>query len=107
MVDMNQFMKQAQAMQQKMMEAQEKMANAEFVGKSGGGSVEITINGKGDLNKVKIDPELANKDEVEIIEDLVVAAFHDAKQKLDEESQNSMSGMMGGMKLPPGFKMPF
>lgn len=107
MVNINQIMKQAQAMQKKMAEMQEKLANTEFVGAAGGGSVEITISGKADLLKVKIAPELVDKDEVEVLEDLIVAAFNDAKKKADSSSESDLSGAMGGLSLPPGFKMPF
>jgi nucleoid-associated protein EbfC len=107
MVNINQIMKQAQAMQQKMTEAQEKIANQEFTGASGGGLVTVTLNGKGALLKLKIDPTLVEKDDVEVLEDLIVAAYNDAKKKADESSENTLSGMMGGMGLPPGFKLPF
>lgn len=101
------MMKQAQMMQKKFAEMQEKLALTEFTGTSGGGMVSVTINGKGELNKIKIDPSLVTKDEVEVLEDLIVAAFNDAKKKADNSSEGEMSGMLGGMNLPPGFKMPF
>lgn len=107
MVNMNMLMKQAQEMQKKVLEMQEEMAKKEFQGMSGGGSVKIIINGKGTLKSIKIDPEMANKDDIEILEDLIIAAFNEAKAKLDEESSGGMSDMFGGMKLPPGMKMPF
>ena len=105
MVNMNQIMKQAQAMQKKMAEMEEKLANTEFTGSSGGGLVEVKISGKGRINSIKIDPSLVNKDEVDILEDLLKAAFNDAKKKSEDSSEGEMSGMMGGLGLP--FKMPF
>lgn len=107
MVNMNQIMKQAQAMQKKMADMQEQLTNQEFTGSSGGGLLLITVNGKGDLAKIKIDPTLVEKDDVEVLEDLIVAAYKDAKKKADESSESTMSGMMGGMGLPAGFKLPF
>jgi DNA-binding YbaB/EbfC family protein len=84
MVNMNHLMKQAQNMQKKMQEMQEKLANEEFTGISGGSTVEVTITGKGDLKKVRIAPEIVSKDDVEVLEDLIVAAFNDAKRKSEE-----------------------
>lgn len=107
MVNFNQLMKQAQEMQKKMTEMQEKMANMEFAGSSGGGMVNININGKGNVINVNIDPSIINKDDKEMLEDLIVAAFNDAKNKLDNNSSGEMQDMLGGMQLPPGFKMPF
>ena len=107
MVNINQMMKQAQAMQKKVLDMQEKMALTEYEGTAGGNLVNIKINGKGHINKIKIDPSLIDPNEVEMLEDLIMAAFNDAKKKSDEESESSMSGMMGGLGLPPGFKMPF
>jgi DNA-binding YbaB/EbfC family protein len=107
MVNVNQIMKQAQMMQKKVAEMQEKMAITEYKGSSGGGMVNVTINGKSEIVSLKIDPSIVNVDEVEMIEDLIIAAFNEAKKKSDAESEGSMSGMLGGMGLPPGFKMPF
>jgi DNA-binding YbaB/EbfC family protein len=107
MVNVNQIMKQAQMMQKKMAEMQEKMASIEYAGTSGGGLVSVTVNGRAEMIKLKIDPSLMVADDVEILEDLIVAAFNDAKKKSDSASDGEMSGMLGGMGLPPGFKMPF
>ena len=107
MVNFNQLMKQAQGMQQKMQEMQEQMVNNEYIGKSGGGLISITINGRGEMRKIEIDNSLLKPEEKEILEDLIVAAFNDAKQKADQEAQSSMSGALGNLGLPPGFKMPF
>lgn len=107
MFNMNQIMKQAQEMQKKMQMMQEELEKKEFEGKSGGGVVTVIINGKGALLKVNIDPKMINQEEKEILEDLIVAAFNEAKQKADQSSESTMSGMLGGMGLPPGFKLPF
>ncbi|NRA73664.1 MAG: YbaB/EbfC family nucleoid-associated protein [Rickettsiales bacterium] len=107
MVDMNQFMKQAQAMQSKFAEMQAEMANKEYEGSAGGGMVKIIIKGDGKMKNINIDPSLLNKDEADTLEDLIVAAHNDALTKKEEDSQGNMSKMMGGFQLPPGFKMPF
>lgn len=107
MVNIANMMKQAQAMQKKMLDAQEELAKKEYSGSAGGGVVNITMDGKGNLVKVKISKELANPEEIEILEDLIVAAFNDAKKKQNEDSESSMSGLMGGMNLPAGLKFPF
>jgi nucleoid-associated protein EbfC len=106
-VNINGMMKQAQAMQKKMMESQEKLAVQEYEGNAGGGAVAVTMNGKGELLKLKISKEMMSPDDVEILEDLIVAAFNDAKKKQTEDSESNMSGLMGGMNLPAGMKMPF
>ena len=104
MVNMNQIMKQAQAMQQKMAELEAEKEKKEFTGTSGGEMVKVTISGKGEVKSVKIDPSIVDKEEVEMLEDLITAAFNEAKKKSDEDSQDSMSNMMGRMQMPPGFK---
>ena len=98
----NQLLKQAQQMQEKLMEAQNKLNGLDITGTSGGGMVSITINGKGEMKKVQIDPKLMSPDDVEIVCDLVTAAYNDARSKLEA----TMSEQMGGL-LPPGMKLPF
>lgn len=105
-MNINQIMKQAQDMQKKMQDMQAELTTREYVGKSGGGMVTLTLNGGGEMRGLKIDSSLIKVDEKEILEDLVVAAYNDAKSKLDAGAKDSMSGMMGGM-LPPGMKLPF
>jgi DNA-binding YbaB/EbfC family protein len=107
MKNLGQLMKQAQQMQAKMQEMQEKLAEIEIVGSSGGGMIEITLNGKGETRRVKIDPQLANADEVEVLEDLLVAAFNDARSKLEAKTSEEMSKLTGGIDLPPGMSLPF
>ena len=107
---MNNFgdmIKQAQEMQKKMKELQEGLANLEVEGSSGGGLVKITVTGKGEVKKIKIDPSLIKPEESEILEDLIVAAFNEAKKKSEEASAEEMKKLTGGLNLPPGFKMPF
>lgn len=107
MKNLSQMLKQAQEMQSKMAEMQTALAELEVVGQSGGGFVTVTVNGKGELKRVKIDPKLANPNEVEVLEDLIVAAATDAKSKADAQVQEQMAKLTGGLQLPPGFKLPF
>jgi DNA-binding YbaB/EbfC family protein len=106
MKNLSEMMKQAQAMQQRMAEMQESLAALEVDGTSGGGLVTITLSGKGDLRRVKIDPSLVDPAEAEVLEDLIVAAHNDAKAKLEMRLQEEMQKITGGMPLPPGFKFP-
>lgn len=106
MKDLMGLMKQAKEMQAKMQEAQSQVADIEATGRSGAGMVEITLSGEGNMKGLKIDPSLLSED-AEILEDLVVAAFQDAKVKLDEERSKTMQSAFGDMQLPPGMKMPF
>ncbi len=106
MKNMNQILKQAQQMQQKMQEIQQKSESLTQEGTAGGGMVTSTINGKGQLLSVKIDPSIVNKDDVEMLEDLIIASFNDAKNKIDERMSQEMSGITGGLNIP-GLKLPF
>jgi hypothetical protein len=107
MKNLSQMLKQAQEMQSKMAEMQTALAEIEVTGQSGGGFVTVTVSGKGDLKRVKIDPKLADPAEVEVLEDLIVAAAKDAKSKADAQVQEQMAKLTGGLQLPPGFKLPF
>ena len=107
MKNLSQMLKQAQEMQSKMAEMQTALADLEVVGQSGGGFVTVTVNGKGDVKRVKIDPKLVDPNEVAVLEDLIVAAARDAKTKADAEMQEQMAKLTGGLQLPPGFKLPF
>lgn len=106
-MNINQLMKQAQEMQKKMASLKEKMAQAEYEGKSGGGLVTVVLTGESILKSISIDKSIIVAEEKEVLEDLIVAAFNDAKNKADDDSQNQLSSSMGGMGLPSGFKMPF
>ena len=107
MKNIQQMMRQAQEMQSKMAEMQTRLAEIEVEGSSGAGMVAVTLTGKGDLKRVKIDPKIVDPPDVEMIEDLVVAALADAKGKVEAAVQAQTADLMGGLKLPPGFKLPF
>lgn len=107
MVNINQFLKQAQGMQKKMQEMQEEIHNKEFIGQAGGNLVKATMKGNNILTKISIDPSLLKEEEKEILEDLIVAAVNDAKKQIDAESQDLFSSGFSSLGLPPGFKMPF
>ena len=107
MTNINNMMKQAQELQKKMSEAQKKVEELEAEGTSGGGLIKVTIDGKNLVKSVSIDESLISKDEVEILEDLIVAAFNDGKEKIQRKIADEMSAVTGGLQLPPGFKMPF
>ena len=100
------MMKQAQKMQENMQKAQEELAEMEVTGKAGGGVVSVIMNGRHDVKRVSIDDSLLTEDK-DMLEDLVAAAVNDAVQQVEKTSQEKMSGMMGGMQLPPGMKLPF
>ena len=106
MKNLGQMMKQAQQMQTKMQEMQEKLAEMEMSGASGAGMVTVTLNGKGEMRRVKIDPSLFNSNDAEVVEDLIVAAFADAKRKLDVILAEEMAKVTGGLNLPPGMTLP-
>ena len=100
-----QLMQQAQKMQENMQRAQEELARLEVTGQSGGGMVSVTISGRMECRKVRIDPSVMS--DPEMVEDLIAAAFNDAVNKVNDESQSRMSAATAGMPLPPGMKMPF
>ena len=99
------MMKQAQKMQENLQKAQEEIANMEVSGQAGGGMVTVLMTGRHEVRRVTIDESVY--DDREMVEDLVAAAFNDAAQKLERETQERMSSLTQGMGLPPGFKMPF
>ncbi len=107
MKNLGQLMKQAQQMQAKMAEMQEKLAEATAVGQAGGGLVQVTITGKQEITRVKIDPSLVDPAEVEVLEDLIVAAANDARVKIQAQIEQKMQQVTGGLQLPPGMKLPF
>ncbi|MGE0740980.1 MAG: YbaB/EbfC family nucleoid-associated protein [Hyphomonadaceae bacterium] len=107
MKDISQIMRQAQAMQAKINEAQKKLEAMEVEGSAGGGMVKVRISGKNALLSLAIDPSLMVAGEQEILEDLVKAAHDDARRKLEDAQNEEMKGLSGGMGLLPGFKMPF
>jgi DNA-binding YbaB/EbfC family protein len=107
MVNIGNMMKQAQQLQKKMAEVQEKLNSIEVEGVSGGGMVKVLATGKGEIKRIHIDDSLLVKDEKEMMEDLIVAAINDAKQKGEAASQEEMKSVTGGIPLPPGMKLPF
>ena len=107
MVNFGNMMKQAQQLQKKMAEAQDKLNEIEVEGTSGGGLVKIIATAKGSFKKISIDNSLIKTDEKEILEDLIVAAINDAKQKGETAAQEEMKSLTGGLPLPPGMKLPF
>ncbi len=100
------LMKKAQKMQEDMKQAQERLAQEEVVGESGGGMVKITLNGKYEVRRVEIDPSLLSDDK-EMLEDLIAAAFNGAGQRVAEKAKENMAELTAGLPLPPGFKLPF
>ncbi|EWY39198.1 hypothetical protein N825_07650 [Skermanella stibiiresistens SB22] len=107
MKNLGQMMKQAQEMQTRMQQMQDALAEVEVTGQSGAGMVNVTLNGKGEMKKLKLDKSVVDPDDVEVIEDLIVAAFNDAKMKVEQHVAEETQKLMGGMKLPPGMKLPF
>lgn len=105
MKDLMGMMKQVREMQARMQQVQEELEQLEVNGQSGGGLVAVTLNGKGDLKKVRIDPSLMKPDEAEIVEDLVIAAMQDAKGRVEQTVQAKMQSVTGGLPLPPGMKL--
>jgi len=107
MKNLGQLMKQAQEMQSRMQELQQKLGELELEGASGGGLVKVAVSGKGEMRRIKIDPSLADAKEIEVLEDLIVAAFNDAKAKIEARVAEEMQRLTGGLPLPPGLKLPF
>ncbi|MCX8500975.1 MAG: YbaB/EbfC family nucleoid-associated protein [Alphaproteobacteria bacterium] len=107
MKNINQMMKQAQEMQSKMEEMRGRLESSEIEGSSGGGMVKLSLTGKGDLRRITIEPSLLKPEDREMLEDLIVAAHNDARTKVDLFMQEEMARITGGLKLPPGMKLPF
>lgn len=105
MKDIMGLMKQAQAMQQKLQDAQAELENVEVEGTAGGGVVTVRVSGKGVLKAINLDASLMNPDEKEILEDLIVAAMNDARGKADRAAQDRMAELTKGLPLPPGMKL--
>lgn len=101
------MMKQAQAMQARMQEAQAELDTMIVEGEAGGGVVRVTLTAKGALQKVAIDPSLLKPEEVEILEDLLVSAHAQARGKAEAAMTEKMKAITGGLQLPPGMKLPF
>jgi len=106
MKDLGDMMKKAQELQSKLDEFQKELDTLEVLGQSGGGLVTVTLNGKGVMRRVSIDPSLLKPEEAEVLEDLIVAAHNDAKAKVEQRAAEQAEQLTGGMGLPPGFKLP-
>ncbi len=100
------IMKQAQQLQANLQKAQEELASLEVTGESGGGMVQVVMNGRHDVRRVSIDPSLLGEDR-EMLEDLVAAAVNDAVRKVERTTQERMAGLTAGLGLPAGMKLPF
>ena len=96
-MDLNKMMKQAQQMQERM---QKQMSELRVEASAGGGMVTVVINGAKQLQSIRIDPEVVSRDDVEMLQDLIVAALNDAHRKAEDELQKSMGGMLGGLRIP-------
>ncbi len=101
------MMKQAQQMQSKMQEMQERLMEMEVEGQSGAGMVKVMLNGKGEMRGLNLDKSIVDPEDVEVLEDLIVAAYNDAKVKVEAQVSEKMKEVTGGMNLPEGFKLPF
>ena len=101
------LMKQAQDMQAKMADMQAKLDAAEVEGSSGAGMVRLRMNGRGELRGLSLDPKLADPAEMEMLQDLIIAAHQDAKAKIEAMTRDEMQKATGGLTLPPGFSLPF
>lgn len=104
-MDIKALMRQAQEMQKKMQKIQDDLALNDYEGAAGAGLVKVVVSGAGIAKKVVIDDSLLQKDEKEVLEDLIIAAFNDAKNKVDEGSSTSMKAATKGLPIPPGFKL--
>ncbi|MFN6954447.1 MAG: YbaB/EbfC family nucleoid-associated protein [Acetobacteraceae bacterium] len=107
MKNLGNMLKQAQQMQARMQEMQARLEASVMEGQAGAGLVKVTLSGKGELKRVVIDPTLMEKDEREVLEDLLVAAHADAKAKVEAMMAEEMQKATAGMSLPPGMKLPF
>ena len=107
MKNLSGLMKQAQQMQAKMAEMQAKLEGMEIDGEAGAGLVKVTLNGKGDLRKLQVDPKVVDPADTEMLQDLIVAAHANAREKLEAMAAAEMQKVTGGLQLPPGMKLPF
>jgi len=103
---LSQMMEQAKKMQADLQKAQAELANAEIIGESGAGMVQVVMTGRHDVKRVAIDDAVLSEDK-EVLEDLLAAAVNDAVRKVEANNQSAMSDLASGFNLPPGFKMPF
>jgi hypothetical protein len=107
MKDIMNMMKAAGEMKAKMEAMQAELAELVVEGQSGGGMVSVSLSGKGEMKGLKIDPSLLKPEDAEVVEDLIIAAFNDAKGKSEAEAQRKMAEVTAGLPIPPGMKLPF
>ena len=107
MKDLLGLMGKAKEMQAKFQVMQEEIATLEASGQSGGGLVSVTLSGKFDIKSLKIDPSLFKEDDVEVLEDLIIAAHNDARAKVEQVMQQKTQALTAGLPIPPGMKLPF
>ena len=107
MKDLMGMMKKAQELQERMQDFQQGLGDLVIEGQAGGGLVTVSLNGKGEMRGIKIDPSLFRDDDVEVLEDLIIAAHADAKARVEAETAAKMQEMTAGLPLPPGMKFPF
>ena len=98
--NMNQMIKQAQKMQEQMMKMQEELENKTFEASSGGGAVTVKINGKKELQEIILTPDVVDPDDIEMLQDLIIAAVNEGMRKADESSENELGKITGGMNIP-------
>ena len=101
------IMKKAQAMQSKLAESQDELARIEVEGESGGGLVKVVLTGKGEMKAISLDPSLLKPEDAGVLEDLILAAFNEAKGKAEQVAALKMQELTAGLPLPPGMKLPF
>jgi nucleoid-associated protein EbfC len=107
MKDLMGMMGKAREMQERFQKLQEEIATMEVAGQAGGGLVQVTLTGKFEMRALKIDPSLFKEDDVEVLEDLILAAHNDAKVKIEAAMQEKTKEMTAGLPIPPGMKLPF
>lgn len=105
--DLGSLMKQAQQLQERMGQLQVQLEAMEIEGEAGAGLVTVKLSGKGEMRALKIDPSLLKPEDAEMLEDLIVAAYGDAKRRVEQRVQEETRELMGGLPVPPGFKLPF
>ncbi|MBI3419332.1 MAG: YbaB/EbfC family nucleoid-associated protein [Proteobacteria bacterium] len=107
MKNLSEMMQKAQDVQRLLGEMQAALSQAELQGQSGGGMVQVTLSGRGEARKIQIDPKVINPSEAAMLEDLIIAAYNDARAKVEAHVESKTQEIMGGMMLPPGIKLPF
>jgi DNA-binding YbaB/EbfC family protein len=107
MKNIGDMMRKAQDVQKRLGDMQENLSNTEITGQSGGGMVSVTLNGKGETKAVKLDAKVVDPTDIAMLEDLIIAAYTDAHTKIQQHVEGETQKIMGGIAMPPGFKLPF